>query len=33
MYVYVDLLGDESSREDMKGREKNIVELHGFMEI
>jgi hypothetical protein len=30
LYVYVDLLGKELSRGVMRGREKNIVELHGL---
>ncbi len=34
MYVYVDILGEELSIELWEeGREKNILELHGFLEI
>jgi hypothetical protein len=33
LYVYADLLREELSKGVMRGKEKNIVELHGFMEI
>jgi len=33
LHVYADILKEQLNKGVMRGKEKNIVKLHGFMEI